>query len=65
MGVQDTHVPVPDPPAGRKRQREPQTPEAFEGFHRWLYRGALFFFVALIVDAFVIFPFILIKFGWQ
>jgi hypothetical protein len=43
----------------------PQTPEGFETLHKWLYRGALFFFICLAVDGFFFFPFFMIKFGWH
>ena len=43
----------------------PQTPEGFETLHKWLYRGALFFFVALAVDGFFFLPYFMIKYGWH
>jgi hypothetical protein len=43
----------------------PQTPEGFETLHKWLYRGALFFFICLAVDGFIFFPVFMIKFGWH
>ena len=43
----------------------PQTPEGFETLHKWLYRGAIFFFICLAVDGFFFFPFFMIKYGWH
>jgi hypothetical protein len=63
MGVQETYLDRFD--EAPDMTGNPQTPEAFEGFHRWLYRGALFFFLALVIDGFVIFPLVLVKYGWQ
>ena len=63
MGVQERYFDGLDD--GPDWKANPQTPEAFETFHRWLYRGCVFFFLALVIDAFVIFPLILIKYGWQ
>lgn len=43
----------------------PETPEGFETLHKWLFRGAVFFFLCLAVDGFLFFPYLLIKFGWH
>jgi hypothetical protein len=63
MGVQETYFDGLD--AAPDWNANPQTPEAFERFHRWLYRGCLFFFAALVIDGFIIFPLILLRYGWQ
>jgi hypothetical protein len=63
MAAQETYFDGHDD--GITGSSNPQTPEGLEGLHRWLYRGAVFFFVALAVDGFIIFPLMLIKYGWH
>jgi hypothetical protein len=45
--------------------KHPETPPQFKNLHRFLMAAAALFFVWLVAEAFVIFPWILIRYGGQ
>jgi hypothetical protein len=61
----DTTEPGSDESPLRAASRSPETPEGFETMHKWLFRAAAVFFVWLALDAFCLFPYMLIRWGWQ